>query len=135
MSSLNSELTESTLGDASREELRHRLGEASRTAMPLFNLLGRTGTLEILYDVGRQGPIRFTELQTGIGVSSATLSARLSELVDAGLIERTSYDENPPRVEYTPTQRLLDLKPAFYDILAWTAHHGIEKTDELADRS
>lgn len=91
--------------------------------------MGRAGTLEVLYEVGRRGPIRFTELKAALEISSATLSARLSELVEAGFIERTSYDEIPPRVEYSKTAKLADLKPVFYHLLDWADRHGFETTD------
>lgn len=126
MDSAESWIPESALAEASPEELSRRLDEASTTAMPLFALLGRAGTLEILYEVGRRNTVRFTELKEVLEISSATLSARLSELVDAGFVTRTAYDENPPRVEYAKTAKLADLKPVFYGLLAWADRHGFE---------
>jgi DNA-binding HxlR family transcriptional regulator len=124
----DSESAEATLGieDLSPAELGERLHEASELGRSLFTLLGRAGTLELLYQIGANGPVRFTELKRSLDVSSATLSARLSELADAGFVERRSYDEMPPRVEYTATARLRDLKPALYHLLAWAERHGYE---------
>jgi DNA-binding HxlR family transcriptional regulator len=120
-------------GEASREVLGRRLRDASPTGTRLFTLLGRTGSLEVLYEVGMHGPVRFGELKDRLEVSSATLSARLSELVDAGFIERTSYDEIPPRVEYTPTESLADFKPIFYHLIEWSERHGFESEPSVSE--
>jgi DNA-binding HxlR family transcriptional regulator len=117
---------------ASPEELSGRLRDASRRGRPLFVLLGRAGALEIIYEVGVDGPVRFTELKEALSISSATLSARLSELADAGLVERTSYDEIPPRVEYSATEKLADLKPALYHLMVWAERHGFDVEAENA---
>jgi DNA-binding HxlR family transcriptional regulator len=115
------------------DELGARLRAATPTGRRLFALLSRSGTLEVLYEVGLHGPIRFSELKARLDISSATLSARLSELVDAGFVDRTSYDENPPRVEYSRTERLADLKPILYHFVDWAERHKVtldESTDE-----
>jgi DNA-binding HxlR family transcriptional regulator len=107
------------------EELGDRLRKATPTDRHLFALLSRSGTLEVLYEVGMHGPLRFNELRRCLDISSATLSARLSELVDAEFIKRTSYDEIPPRVEYSPTERLTDLKPILIRFVDWAERHQV----------
>jgi DNA-binding HxlR family transcriptional regulator len=113
------------------DELGDRLRAATPTGRRLFTLLSRSGTLEVLYAVGMHGPIRCSELKDRLDISSATLSARLSELLDAGFVDRTSYDENPPRVEYTPTERLADLKPVLCHFVDWVERHQVS-LDESA---
>lgn len=124
----------SELVATSPEEVSRRLHDASTAARPLFALLGRSGALEVLYHVGIREPVRFTELKDVLDVSSSTLSARLSELADAGFVERTFYDENPPRVEYSGTGKLTDLKPTFYHLIAWAERHGFETTESVDDQ-
>lgn len=119
--------------DLEADEFGRRLQEASPAGRRLFTLLGRSGALEMLYEVGFHGPIRFVELKDRLSLSSATLSARLSELVDAGFVTRTSYDENPPRVEYEPTERLTDFKPIFAHLVDWTERYGFEATTDAGD--
>ncbi len=66
-------------------------------------LLERRWTLSILY-ASVEGAARFNEFRDALGrVSPATLTARLSELVDAGLLERHVLDTRPPAVEYRLT--------------------------------
>ena len=53
-----------------------------------------------------QAKARFTELEHSCtGISPRTLSERLRWLEDEGLVERHSYAESPPRVEYELTAK------------------------------
>lgn len=45
------------------------------------------------------------------GLSTKTLMARLRELEEHGLIERTVYAEIPPRVEYVLTEKGREIQP------------------------
>ena len=102
--------------------------EGGHPATPLFDLLGRAHTMSILFYLVRQDPRpwRFSELEDTLRVSPNTLSSRLEELVAEGLLERESYDEIPPRVEYTATQKARDLEPVFHELRHWAASHGYE---------
>jgi DNA-binding HxlR family transcriptional regulator len=67
------------------------------------DLLERRWTLSILY-ASVEGAARFNEFRAALGrVPPATLTARLAELVDAGLLERRVLDMRPPAVEYRLT--------------------------------
>ncbi len=55
---------------------------------------------------------RFCELERSLaGISPRTLSLRLRALEDCGVVERHTYPEVPPRVEYTLTAKGRDLIP------------------------
>jgi len=67
------------------------------------DLLERRWTLSILY-ASVEGAVRFNEFRSSLGrVPPATLTARLNELVDAGVLERRVIDSRPPAVEYRLT--------------------------------
>jgi DNA-binding HxlR family transcriptional regulator len=67
------------------------------------DLLERRWTLSILY-ASVEGAARFNEFRDALGrVPPATLTARLAELVEAGLLERRVLDTRPPAVEYRLT--------------------------------
>ena len=73
--------------------------EVRRTA----DLLERRWTLSILY-ASVEGAERFNEFRDAVGrVPPATLTVRLTELVNAGLLERRVLDTRPPAVEYRLT--------------------------------
>ncbi|MFW6354904.1 MAG: winged helix-turn-helix transcriptional regulator [Verrucomicrobiota bacterium] len=54
------------------------------------------------------------------GASTSTLSARLDELVDAGLLDRERYAEIPPRVEYELTDDGAELAERLRPVAEWT---------------
>ena len=82
--------------------------------------------MEILHEVvmSDRESLRFGDLQDELNLSPNTLSRRLEELVEMGFLERTQYDEIPPRVEYEATDRLLALKPMFRELRNWMDTYG-----------
>ncbi len=67
------------------------------------DLLERRWTLSILY-ASIEGAERFNEFRAVLGrVPPTTLTTRLTELVDAGILERLVLDTRPPAVEYRLT--------------------------------
>ena len=73
------------------------------------------------------GVRRFTELRRSLaGISPKTLTDRLRELEDKGLVIRTIYAEVPPRVEYRLTETGRQLQPVVDALAAWgTALTGV----------
>ena len=81
-------------------------GDCLCPATPLARVMGRRYALGLLSLVANSGAVRFNELRSRLGaVSSSTLAARLSDLEEAGLIERAVHPDTPPRVEYSLTER------------------------------
>ena len=69
------------------------------------DLLGRRWVLAIVYAASEAGAVRFNEFkQTLEGIPPRTLVARLTELEEAGVLERCVFDSRPPRVEYRLTE-------------------------------
>ncbi len=112
-------------------ELRQSLepGErerVERTVADLLDLLGRTHTMAVLSEFAfASGPLRFSDLEAGLEVPANTLSTRLRELTDAGLLDRTSYDEVPPRVEYEPTDKARAIFPVFGHLHKWAMSYEL----------
>ena len=102
-------------------------GDAGCEIGELFHTLGKTYVLEILHVFLQEGggPRRFVELQTRLKMSPNTLSDRLKDLVDAGLLSRTPYNEIPPRVDYDATPKTYDLRPVFDSLRDWAAKHNL----------
>src|SRR5919202_3554730 len=71
----------------------------------LRRLITKKGTLEILIPLCcTTNPVRYIKFRNTLqGFSSKTLPARLKKLKRSGLLERKSYNEIPPRVEYNLT--------------------------------
>ena len=74
-------------------------------------IIGAKWTALLVHDLS-EGPRRFSELEHSCGgISPRTLSERLRALEDEELVERRSYAESPPRVEYELTRKGQDLLP------------------------
>src|SRR5947209_7573707 len=68
-------------------------------------------TLLVIRDLG-EGRSRFCELERSLrGISPRTLSLRLRGLEEEGIVERQTFPEVPPRVEYALTQKGRALLP------------------------
>lgn len=66
------------------------------------------------------GVQRFGELQREVGgINPRTLSARLDELEQAGIVAKTAFAEMPPRIEYTLTEKGRDLFPILEQMVEW----------------
>ncbi|WP_354671230.1 helix-turn-helix domain-containing protein [Streptomyces sp. S.PB5] len=70
------------------------------------------------------GPRRFTELRTPLrAVTPKVLAETLRAMDRDGLITRTAYDENPPRVEYALTPLGRTLIPLLDAARTWSETH------------
>ncbi|EFW93742.1 hypothetical protein ZOD2009_01325 [Haladaptatus paucihalophilus DX253] len=100
--------------------------QQKETVTELFTLLGRAYALPVLHLFSmNEGPLRFSDIEDRLDVSPTTLSKRLSELTEAGLLTRRSYDEIPPRVEYEPTDAANGLAPVFIHLYEWASVYDL----------
>lgn len=90
----------------------------------LLRLIGKAHTNELLRELAlKPEPQRFNELRERLELSPDTLSTRLSELTEVGLVTRRSYDEIPPRVEYDATVKARELGPMYDFLSEWVERH------------
>lgn len=76
-------------------------------------------TLLLVRDLA-EGRSRFCELERSLaGISPRTLSLRLRALEDGGIVERHTYPEVPPRVEYALTEKGKALLPIVEDMRSY----------------
>ena len=76
-------------------------------------------TLLLIRDLA-EGRSRFCELERSLqGISPRTLSLRLRALEEEGIVERRTYPEVPPRVEYELTEKGRALLPLIEDMRAY----------------
>jgi DNA-binding HxlR family transcriptional regulator len=69
------------------------------------DLLGRRSMLSIVW-ASHAGAVRFNEFREAVGtIPPRTLAARLTELEQAGVLERRVIASRPPRVEYRLTEK------------------------------
>ncbi|HEV2819906.1 MAG TPA: helix-turn-helix domain-containing protein [Solirubrobacteraceae bacterium] len=76
-------------------------------------------TLLLVRDLA-EGRSRFCELERSLaGISPRTLSLRLRALEEEGVVERHTFSEVPPRVEYALTQKGRALLPLIEGMRAY----------------
>lgn len=111
---------------------------ASTTALPLepsvgciasaMQIVGNKWTALILRDLF-SGPKRFCELERSVGtINPRTLSQRLDDLEIHGIITKTNFNEVPPRIDYTLTEKGQDLQPILEQMAAWGNKHARYET-------
>jgi DNA-binding HxlR family transcriptional regulator len=97
----------------------------------VMGLLGRKYVMEVVCVVSAHGTVRFGEIEAHLPeASTSTLSTRLDELVEAGLLERERYAEIPPRVEYELSDDGAELAERLRPVVEWVA----EREERVAER-
>ena len=108
------------------EEFQARVGSVILTengncpVTPVVQMLQGKWKLQIIYELCIQSPMRFGELKKMLKpITNTMLTNALKELEEDGLVHREQYNEIPPRVEYSLTEKGTDLLPVFYAISQW----------------
>jgi DNA-binding HxlR family transcriptional regulator len=83
-----------------------------------LEVVGERWSLLILRDVFL-GLRRFDQIQANLGVARNVLQSRLERLVEQGVLERSRYQERPPRYEYRLTEKGVDLWPIVVSLMHW----------------
>jgi DNA-binding HxlR family transcriptional regulator len=85
------------------------------------DVLERRYAVSILY-ASYQGCTRFNEFRQALGeIPPGTLTQRLVELEEAGVLRREVRDARPPRVEYVLTPDGMRLRDVLDALAAWAA--------------
>ncbi len=76
--------------------------------------------------------LRYSELRKEMGnITDAVLSASLKELITNGIVIRKSYDEIPPRVEYSLSEKGRSVVPILQSICKWSGAFYKEGPDNM----
>src|ERR1700754_2404164 len=96
----------------------------------MLGLLGDEWTLLVLQQA-LMGARRYGDFQARLPISNSVLSSRLRSLTDDELLERRTYQTNPPRAEYLTTPRSRSLWPVLVSIWEWERHWVPEHAHDL----
>lgn len=66
-----------------------------------------------------------------MNITDAVLSTTLKELMEDNFITRKSYDEIPPRVEYSLTEKGKSVVPILQNICKWSGIFHKESSDKI----
>ena len=65
--------------------------------------------------------LRYSEIRREMhNITDAVLASTLKELIADGIVDRKSYDEIPPRVEYSLTEKGASVVPILQSICQWS---------------
>lgn len=74
----------------------------------------------VIYELCRKETCRFGELKKAIPpITNTMLSATLKDLEQMEIIQRQQFNEIPPRVEYSLTEKGRALLPVFTELAKW----------------
>ena len=100
-----------------------------RRSVEALNPLLQKWSIEICFLLRMKEPRRFNELRDNLpGIGSRTLSQRLKELEQQGIVQRTVYPEVPVRVEYRLTPKGARLGDLFLPVIAHLRISGWRET-------
>ena len=81
---------------------------------------------EVIYYLFTSESARFNEIKFNLkGITSTMLSATLKDLIEYGLVQKIDFQEQPPHVEYSLTEKGNDLLPIYYEISNWGYQYPI----------
>ncbi len=90
----------------------------------LHSLVGGKWKMPILCMLASGNPTRYSQIKRKLGdVTNMMLSQSLKELEISGVVHRKQYNEVPPRVEYTLTEKGQSLLAAIVPLAQWGAEN------------
>ena len=85
-----------------------------------LELLSGKWRTHIIYELCKKPSLRFGELKKAYPyITNTMLTNTLRDLEKIGIVHREQFNEIPPRVEYSLTEKGKELLPVFYEIAKW----------------
>ena len=95
--------------------------------------VGGRWKLRIICSLYVDGTLRYNDLvRKTRGVTNAMLSSSLKDLETDGIITRKQYEEIPPRVEYSLTERGRELWPILHRLAHWAKGEPFDGDEVMA---
>ncbi len=92
-----------------------------------LDIFGGKWKSRILCVLSANDVLRYNEIKKELGnITDAVLAATLKELIADELIDRTQYNEIPPKVEYSLTLKGKSVLPILQSICQWSRSHTLE---------
>lgn len=99
-----------------------RVAQFSCSLEVIVAVLGGKWKPGILFNL-MNGPLRFAELRSKLGVTEKVLTQQLRELQAHGVVARHAVDARPPRVTYALTSYGTTLRPILIRMGEWGEGH------------
>ena len=100
---------------------RHKLEKDIRCPLEYgLDVFGGRWKSRIICVLAAKDTLRYSELRNELAnISDAVLSSEIKELMASDIVSRRSYDEIPPRVEYSLTEKGASVVPILQSIRQW----------------
>ena len=97
--------------------------------LPLF---GRKWKSRIICVLAEKQILRYSGLRKEMmNITDAVLASTLKELIADQIVNRQSYDEIPPRVEYSLTEKGRSVVPILQSICRWSGAYHREDSEHI----
>ena len=82
-----------------------------------LTIFGGKWKSRIICVLSARGKLRYSEIRKEMyNIADAVLASTLKDLIEDGIIDRKSYDEIPPKVEYSLTEKGRSVVPILQSI-------------------
>ncbi|MCD8065918.1 MAG: helix-turn-helix transcriptional regulator [Oscillospiraceae bacterium] len=96
-----------------------------------LSVFGGKWNSRIICVLAEMGTLRYSEIRSEMGnITDAVLAAALKSLIANGIVQRKSYDEMPPRVEYSLSETGKTVVPILQSICRWSGVFYKPDTEE-----
>lgn len=113
---------------------QHKMEEDIRCPLEYgLDIFGGKWKSRIICVLAGKGTLRYSALRKEMSnITDAVLSSTLKELIADDIVQRKSFDEIPPRVEYCLTEKGNSVIPILQSICRWSgAYHKEDNENTL----
>lgn len=97
-----------------------------------LNIFGGKWKSRIICVLASKGVLRYSGIRKELtNITDAVLSSILKEMIDDGIVERRQYNEIPPRVEYSLTEKGKSATPILQSICQWSGMYYKPDPDKV----
>ena len=98
-----------------------------------LEIFGGKWNSRIICVLAEKKVLRYSELRREMGnITDAVLASALKNLISSDIVSRRSYDEIPPKVEYSLTEKGISVVPILQSICQWSgAFHKEENENTM----
>jgi len=94
----------------------------------VIDIVSKKWALLIVACLGNSAKMRYNQIFNELkGISPKTLADTLKDLSAAGIISRQTYNEIPPKVEYSLTKDGRELRDAVLPMIEWAVDRSSHK--------
>lgn len=110
-------------GMTAEEYLQRIMSNEVRDNCPMrrtLEILSGKWRTHIIYELCKNQICRFGELKKAVPrITNTMLTSTLRDLESLGIVRREQFNEIPPRVEYSLTEKGKGLLPVFFELAKW----------------